>query len=50
MFTGIVQGQFELGCVDLSAEDDGQIGVSLPPGLRKGLKQGDSSAIEGTWG
>ena len=48
MFTGIVQGQFELGRVDLSAEDYGQIGVRLPPELRKGLKQGDSIAIDGT--
>ena len=27
MFTGIVQGKFELGLADLSAESCGQIGV-----------------------
>lgn len=48
VFTGIVQGQCELGSVDLSAGEAGQIGVRLTLALRESLKRGDSVAIDGT--
>ena len=48
MFTGIVQGQCELGSVDLSDGEAGQIGVRLSASLRESLRRGDSVAIDGT--
>ena len=47
MFTGIVQGKFELGLVDLSGGDHGRLGVRLPSELRASLERGDSLSIDG---
>lgn len=47
MFTGIVQGKFELGLVDLSGGDHGRLGIRLPAEMRKSLKRGDSISIDG---
>ena len=47
MFTGIVQGKFELGLVDLSGGDHGRLGIRLPPELRDSLERGDSISIDG---